>query len=110
MIIATFTTVTTISATPNTTTIILQMLLTGFYFLFIAHIEVDQLTSESVDTMYSLLNLHVIELFGEDNLITRLAHSYDATKNVFRFDFSPQGTVFSNMLANRIKSIYVLLL
>ena len=68
--------------------------------------EIDQLLSESVDNMYSLLHLHITELFGDDCFITKLAHSYDATKNVFRFDFSPQGTVVMNLLANANKLLY----
>ena len=43
--------------------------------------------------MYSLLHLHLHELFGDDYSQTKLSQSFDEAKDVFRFDLKPEGMI-----------------
>ena len=62
--------------------------------------------------MYSLLHLHLHELFGDDYSQTKLSQSFDEAKDVFRFDLKPEGRIpYSNLLlyvlATRFNSFFV---
>ena len=60
--------------------------------------------------MYSLLHLHLHELFGDDYSQTKLSQSFDEAKDVFRFDLKPEGMIpYSTHLLHVLVSNSVLL-
>ena len=58
-----------------------------------AHVEIAKLAAFDSDDMYSLLHLHLHELFGDDYSQTKLSQSFDEAKDVFRFDLKPEGMI-----------------
>lgn len=60
-------------------------------FYLTAHIEVDILADFPHKDMYTLLKIHLEEVFGKDNPMTKFEHSYDSKIDVLRFDLKPEG-------------------
>ena len=59
---------------------------------FVAHVEIDKIPDLSVVDMYSMLSLHVTDLFGDERVVTTVSQSYDSVMELFRIDLKSDGT------------------
>lgn len=56
-----------------------------------AHLEVDKLADEEINDMYLSLLIHFDDLIGRQINTSRIEHSYDERKELYRFDLSQSG-------------------